>query len=139
MNSIYLHMHMNIPVYSSMWRMRDLKASQRACVLCKACNNAKEKNIYIYIYLYIYIQGQAPVNVNKTESLHRLTEPHTDNSHYMLFTCLCHIQYNTGCPHITISCKSNSEQYLFALLSLYILIHIFLFFCPCLLRSCLSK
>ena len=32
----------------------------------------------------IYIRGQAPVS--KTKSLHRLTEPHTDSSRYMLFT-----------------------------------------------------
>ena len=97
------------------------------------------------------------MNVNKTESLHKLTEPHTDNSHYMLyayiylcnsyshsflfryskpmqfmlFTCLYHIQYSTCCSHIAISCKSNAMQYLFVLLFLYILVHIFLFFCPC--------
>ena len=71
-------MHMNMPICLLVWRMRVWRASQRACDQCNACNNAKEK--------HIYVQGQAPVNVNKTKSLHRLTEPHTDNSHYMLYT-----------------------------------------------------
>ena len=66
-------MHMNMPVYSSVWRMRDLKASQRACDLCNACIKAKKISA-----------GSGPAS--KTESPHRLTEPHTDNSHYMLYT-----------------------------------------------------
>ena len=39
----------------------------------------------------IYIWGQAPVR--KTKSLHRLTEPHTDNSLYMLYTYIHIMQF----------------------------------------------
>ena len=69
-----------MPICSFVWRMRVWRASQRACVLCNACNNAK--NTYIYM-------GSGPVN--KTESLHRLTEPYTDNSHFMLNRYLFHV------------------------------------------------
>ena len=70
---INIHMHLICRCALFLWRMRVWRASQWACDQCNACNNTKKKTA-----------GSGPAS--KTESLHRLTEPHTDNSPYMLYT-----------------------------------------------------
>ena len=68
-------MHINVPIYSSCGgRGFGEPASEPVFSVVPATILGKN----------IYIRGQA--SVSKTKSLHRLTEPHTDSSRYILFT-----------------------------------------------------
>ena len=65
-------MHMKVPICLLVWRMRVWRASERACVQCKACNRTKKKTA-----------GSGPAS--KTESQYIPIEPLTDKGRHFRF------------------------------------------------------